>query len=462
MIKKDEIEAKSEEFEIHTSDVQRDYVFGWVLFGLYSGSSLKDMLILKGGNAFRKAYFPSTRFSEDLDFTTSQGINGQNLLNEFNSICKFIKDNAGIEFEIEKNRIADSHSIDNKKQVYKLRLYFKDFYGNESKMTISVRLDITEFDRIYLPTQNRALIHPYSDSEDCNIEISTIKLEEALADKLKCLIQRRSSFDLFDIVYSIFVNNVLEVDKKEIVTTFLKKTIFESSPITAKQLLLDTPISLFKEYWNSHIVCPKEGRFDFEEAEEQYSSIIEDLFADFSYSRASIRAFYPSDMRYKILDAGRTMTMMKILYHGRERLIEPYSLAYKRRKKDGVSQEYFYAYDTTGGNSGPGIKVFLNTDITSLENTDQKFEPRYEVEVSKAGEVAKKSYFSSSFRGGRGPSSFTTGSSRRTGKQPTYVLKCSYCGKEFKRYTYKISTSLRKHKNLYGSDCYGRNGYIVK
>ena len=63
MIKKEEIEAKSNEFKIHTAHVERDYVFGWLLVGIYTVSPLKDVLILKGGNCFRKAYFANTRFS---------------------------------------------------------------------------------------------------------------------------------------------------------------------------------------------------------------------------------------------------------------------------------------------------------------------------------------------------------------------------------------------------------------
>ena len=52
MIDKDEILAKSEEFEIHTSNVQRDYVFGWFLAGIYSECELQDYFVLKGGNCF--------------------------------------------------------------------------------------------------------------------------------------------------------------------------------------------------------------------------------------------------------------------------------------------------------------------------------------------------------------------------------------------------------------------------
>ena len=68
MIDRAEIEAKSREFEIHVANVERDYVFGWVLFGIFSVSGLKDWIFLKGGNALRKGYFANTRFSADLDF----------------------------------------------------------------------------------------------------------------------------------------------------------------------------------------------------------------------------------------------------------------------------------------------------------------------------------------------------------------------------------------------------------
>ena len=60
MIERDEIQAKADEFGLHWSNVQRDYVFGWLIGGLFEVSALADVVALKGGNALRKAYFPST------------------------------------------------------------------------------------------------------------------------------------------------------------------------------------------------------------------------------------------------------------------------------------------------------------------------------------------------------------------------------------------------------------------
>lgn len=74
MIDRDEIDATSKLLGVHTSDVQRDYLYGWLLAGLYGDNPLMwDRLVLKGGNAFRKGYFVSTRFSGDLDFTAQPG-----------------------------------------------------------------------------------------------------------------------------------------------------------------------------------------------------------------------------------------------------------------------------------------------------------------------------------------------------------------------------------------------------
>ena len=208
MILKDEIEQKSEEFGIHMAHVERDYVFGWLLNGIYTRSNLKDLLVLKGGNCFRKAYFANTRFSSDLDFSTEKKIDETLLMQELNKVCDFVQEVAGVIFEKNRNKVEEKSSIDKKRKVYQAKLYFKDFYGNPDHITISVRLDVTEYDKIYLPIQDRLLIHPYSDSDKCRVTIKCVKLEELLATKLKCLLQRRHSHDLYDFVYSIFINKL--------------------------------------------------------------------------------------------------------------------------------------------------------------------------------------------------------------------------------------------------------------
>lgn len=42
----------------------------------------------------------------------------------------------------------------------------------------------------------------YSDRSDCAADLTVMHQEEILADKLKCLLQRQSIHDLFDLTHS--------------------------------------------------------------------------------------------------------------------------------------------------------------------------------------------------------------------------------------------------------------------
>jgi predicted nucleotidyltransferase component of viral defense system len=144
MIDRDEVDAASRLLGVHTSDVQRDYLYGWLLAGLYGDSPIVgDRLVLKGGNAFRKGYFVNTRFSGDLDFAAPTGVRPGQLLDALNSVCRMIQARTGVEFDLDRNTQIDRRSIDSAKTVHKFALYFKDFYGNASKMIIALRLDVT-------------------------------------------------------------------------------------------------------------------------------------------------------------------------------------------------------------------------------------------------------------------------------------------------------------------------------
>lgn len=61
MIDQEEIKAKAFEFDIHHANVERDYVFGWLLKSIFKNDYLRSTLVFKGGNCLRKAFYPDTR-----------------------------------------------------------------------------------------------------------------------------------------------------------------------------------------------------------------------------------------------------------------------------------------------------------------------------------------------------------------------------------------------------------------
>src|SRR2546429_5976171 len=98
MITENEILQKAKEFQIDTSDLQRDYVFGWLLAGIYNHSPLRNQLILKGGNSLRKAYLRNTRFSKDLDFSVIDAVDPHTLIEQLNEVCSYAQDKSGVQF----------------------------------------------------------------------------------------------------------------------------------------------------------------------------------------------------------------------------------------------------------------------------------------------------------------------------------------------------------------------------
>lgn len=449
MIDKTEILAKSEEFDIHTSNVQRDYVFGWILAGIYARTELGTHLVLKGGNSLRKAYFEHARFSRDLDFATQGALLQDFIGRELSKACDFVETTVGVVFLKDRMRVDEKRGADSDKKVYEARLYFRDFFGNPQSIIISIRLDVTQFAKVFLPIQQRNLIHPYSDRDLCSVPIRCSKLEEILAGKLKCLLQRRHSADLYDFVFSVLLNPGIDIDRSEIVRTFLQMTIFSPYPGVVRNLLVDLPFAVIKGLWHEYLEVPKRGMLDFDNAVESFKITVDELFGSLP-TMGGEYMFFPSHLRNPIMEAGYAMTCLDVVYDGVRRLVEPYCLVYKTRR-DGVSREYLYVYDQTGGrSSGPGIKSLVHPNIESLQNTEQQFHPRFEVELRKAGEMLTSSYFAR-------PAGRSTGTTAAW--EYRYTVECPYCGKRFKRKKY--STKLNPHKDTYGNRCYGRNGYIV-
>jgi len=449
VITRDELDAQVKAMQISRANVERDYVFGWLIGGLYAEDVMRGALTLKGGNALRKGYLPASRFSDDLDFSCASELDGDRLLGAFNDSCRYAQTRSGVNFDISRNRVVDHHEVERGKNVYKLALYFKDFAGDARPVDIKVRVDVTEFDRLHLPIQSRNLIHQYSDSSEASVPIQVVALEEALADKLRCLLQRRYAYDLFDLVYAAFLSGELAIDRSALMRTFLAKTIFAPDPQAAKQLLLTAPWEGLRAFWGK-VVTPAVSRFGFDEALASLRTGLEELFAGLGGRPRAGGTYFPEPVRSQIFHAGAQQRLMRMRYQGSSRIIEPYALKFMRRQ-DGLAREYLWAFDRTGGRSGPGLKSFVASDLAAIEVLEAEFAPRYPVELVKG--VAGAGTF-----GGRATAVGVNRGSRSSGTRVrAHTVVCPYCSRRFDRTTPDLS--LRAHKDGYGNNCYGRRGY---
>lgn len=404
MISDAEIEKTGEEQGLSPHEVEKDYVHSWVLHALYSRPALRDLLVLKGGNALRKAYFPETRFSKDLDFSCVRHLDQGLLEAELREVCEMVSSQTAVQF-LDKTVVRDKN-LPFDADALEARIYFKGFY-NEETVDLKTQLDVTQFDKIYLPVQDRTILHPYSDADVCNGMIRVQKVEEVLASKLTTLLHRRKVGDMFDLLYGILIGRGFSVSRREVVSTFLRKSIFEPNPEAARKEFLGLPIGEYEDYWGK-IVAPRASVFGFDVVRSRFSELINSLFSSVvapirravapsiggeamrgrvgrparSFSGVPSFSLMSGATRSTIINGGHTQTMIEMSYGGHRRLVEPYKLEYYVRKSDGVGNEYFWGYDTSGGSSGrTSIKQFFCDRIETANPTNMSFSPRYAVEL---------------------------------------------------------------------------------
>ncbi len=451
MITREEIDSVASSLTVLPTDVERDYVNGWILAGIFANSTLGKHLLLKGGNALRKGYFSNTRYSKDLDFTAPNGIDREELKAEMMKVTHFVTEHTGVQFLDDKFNIVEPQRAAQTIDVIEVRAYFIDFYGVKCTLPIRVYMDITEYDRVLLPSCDCLLIHPYSDALPQPVVIKCIALEEILASKLKCLLQRRKASDLFDYLRWLIFDD-LPVDHSKLLDVFLKKTIYSRAPGAAFDLLTKLPVAVFEELWNRHITAPSTCLFEFAFGIERFQEHLDTLFGERKAWKPFRLSFFPAELRDAIMNAGKEKHLMKLIYDGAERIIEPYALTYKTRREGGGG-EYFYAYDRSGGTSGKqSIKTFVAEKVRLLEELDESFEPRYEIEVAQAGDLPDDPYFHGSGRRTFVPA---FGITRKTlpsllsKGQLKHRFRCPICRKRFSRIDNNNNISGHRHPRGY-------------
>ncbi len=247
-----------------------------------------------------------------------------------------------------------------------------------------IKFDVSEFEKIVLPVQRHSLIHDYLDSDNCQVEIQAYSLEEVLAEKLRSWIQRTRSRDLFDVV-KIVASKSIPISKRNVLATFFQKTIFKDMPIASKEEMIFEPkFAAITPTWAQTIICPSRSLIIAANAIQLFREFVEALFdpeileaLGTSLSRRIGHLYdFNSGYREAIIEAGRARQLIRLLYSGRSRDIEPYSFRYKWVKK-GYGAEYFYGFDRTRGHT---IKAFFLDRLQGVSILPQKFEPRWVVE----------------------------------------------------------------------------------
>ena len=100
MIEKREILDIAQQTSLSPHVVEKDYVLGWMLAGIYRHEELAENWVFKGGTCLKKCFFETYRFSEDLDFTLMkpEQLDAEFLKRVFAEIGEWIYEQTGSRF----------------------------------------------------------------------------------------------------------------------------------------------------------------------------------------------------------------------------------------------------------------------------------------------------------------------------------------------------------------------------
>jgi len=470
MIEHREIKNLVAEWGLREDVIEKDYVIGWVLWGIGSDPDLSAHWAFKGGTSLKKCYVETWRFSEDLDFTVVPG--GPDKPETIEPIIKRILDRiheeAGIDFSIKSPAFKY-----NEQYLYtEGSVYYRG--PRNAPNPARIKLDISGSEKIARPTVLRPIAHSYSDSLPGKAKVRCYAFEEVFAEKLRAMGERCRPRDLYDIVL-LFRRRDLQSAPQLIKSILEEKCNSKGVPIPTLEAIQNSSnkpelvsewenmlghqlqtLPPFEDFWNE---LP--NIFDWLNgvlASPKFASIAVGADEDLSWSPPPTIWQWGMGIPLESIRFAAVNHLCVELGYGRSvRLIEPYSL---RRTKDGNLILHAIKVETQEG------RTYRVDRIESIKVTTRVFKPRYEIEFSPSGTIqapptARKSGFSS-FGGyslmGRPHRSIT----RTMATNPfgmKYVFQCGICMKKFTKTKY--DANLREHKNSWGMSCPGKTGYFI-
>lgn len=241
MIKVKEVRSFSEKLGVPALTIDKDWVLGHFLSGLFDNDYFQENLVFKGGTCLKKCYFENYRFSEDLDFTAIR-IKRSKILSNLKKVIQKVESETGILFG--KVEIKNQSFVD-QLVAYACRI---QFYGADhpdskkippqSRWQTSIKLDFTLHETICLNKEDRKIIHPYSDVLPCYYAVC-YPIEEILAEKFRALLQRKYAAprDYYDLWY-IITNHTTEIQWDKVASVFKEKCQY-------KNIICNTPEDFF-------------------------------------------------------------------------------------------------------------------------------------------------------------------------------------------------------------------------
>lgn len=389
MISRTELNERVREWRIREDVIEKDYIIGWLLWGIGSNLRLSSSWVFKGGTCLKKCYMETYRFSEDLDFTVLPGgsIKPDEVEPLLQEIFGQIYEISGINFNEKQPVIRmrpDGKSAEG-------RVYYRG--PRNAPGVASLKLDLTVAEQVIRPTVQRLIAHPYTHRLPAPATVNCYGFEELFAEKIRAMGERSRPRDLYDIVnlfrrkevnphsgliYSVYVQKCQS--KRVAVFTFnsieTSRQRVELEAEWANMLGHQLPaLPPFEGFWQELPLLF--GWLD--------GSFAREMLPPISYAEGEEKKWLPPATMWiwgqkvplePVRFAAANHLCVELGYENAKRLVEPYCL---RLTKDG--NIVLHAADNVSGE----LITFRIDRVQSIKVTCTTFKPRYAIELTSTG-----------------------------------------------------------------------------
>jgi predicted nucleotidyltransferase component of viral defense system len=243
MISKNEINKIAAEKQVKTSTIDKDWVLGHFVDAIFSIPECRKDLIFKGGTCLKKCLLPNYRFSEDLDFTSTN----EHFVFDLSLLGKIVSLVTSRTKMLLHIQSLDNLYFNNKLTGFSAKIKYwgadhrKDQQPPEPQRWLtSIKIEIILYEKMCFEAEKATVFHQYSDRLTENAEnIPIYSINEVLSEKLRALIQRSylAPRDYYDIWY--LSKNDGNIDWNAVVEAFLIKTAFKNLKFSSVEQLIN-------------------------------------------------------------------------------------------------------------------------------------------------------------------------------------------------------------------------------
>ena len=445
--------------------VEKDYVIGWVLAGIYQHPPLADTWIFKGGTCLKKCFFETYRFSEDLDFTLKDPahLDAAFLGANFAEIAEWIYEQAGIELPAEEQSF-EIYANPRGNPSCQGKIPYRGPIAPRGKNSPNIKLDLTADEHLALAPVRRPIFHPYSDGPEDGIHVTAYAYEEAFAEKVRALAERTRPRDLYDVI-NLYRNIEARPSPSVLLDVLRQKCDFKGIQTPLKLAALESHRTDLEGAWEhmlGHQLPALPPVETFWNTLPEFFAWLETGIAPKAPAAYQVAAgeVVLRERTLRLPVSGNAQSYLEVvgfaaanrlcidlLYKNEVRRIEPYSL---RRAHDG--NIILHAYDTRK----MGHRSYRVDRIQGAQSTSQSFVPRYAVELSPAGPVTIQPTTTRTV-GFSSPRLAPAMSKRRS--EMRHVYQCPHCQRRFYRKVRNVT--LKPHKDKNGFRCSGRHATYI-